>query len=243
MTKTKGTASDGWGVGQVLARLEALGDAKDVAGKARFGITSTARILGVKKPMLREVAREIRRTTDAAMRHKLAAELWDAPVHEARNLAVFLEEPSLTSARQLDKWVQDFDTWELTDDASTQLLWRTPGAVGHAQRWLRKEGEFQRRAGLATLMACAWKGKDDDAARLLISLTEPVAVDGRKYVHKAVVWALVQLARSRPSMADESIACAHRLALSEDAAARRAGKATLAELRRRGLLPQDGSHE
>ena len=54
---------------------------------ARFGITSKAKVLGVPKPKLREIAKRIGKN------HELAVELWESGIHEARILASIIARP------------------------------------------------------------------------------------------------------------------------------------------------------
>jgi 3-methyladenine DNA glycosylase AlkD len=65
---------------EMLAALRAQASAKNVAGMARFGISS-AGTLGVGVVEIRRLARQAGRS------HELAAELWASGIHEARILA------------------------------------------------------------------------------------------------------------------------------------------------------------
>ncbi len=70
---------------EVLARLKAESNPVNVAGMARYGI-STKNTLGISIYTLRKIAREIKKD------HKLALKLWASGIHEARILASFVEE-------------------------------------------------------------------------------------------------------------------------------------------------------
>ena len=72
---------------EVLARLTALGDPKNVAGMERFGI-KTPKSFGIRTPLLKQFAREVKK--QAEDRHALAQELWETGNFEARAVARIL---------------------------------------------------------------------------------------------------------------------------------------------------------
>ncbi|HYC26693.1 MAG TPA: DNA alkylation repair protein, partial [Nitrososphaerales archaeon] len=90
----------------VLRELKAMGDPEAVEGMARFGISS-ANTLGVSLPALREMAKKIGKD------HSLALGLWATKVHEARILAALVDDPKLVTEGQMDRWVEDFDSWDV----------------------------------------------------------------------------------------------------------------------------------
>src|SRR5215831_506633 len=85
----------------VVSSLKRLGSPKNIAGMARFGI-STGSAYGVSVPNLRKTARSIGKN------HSLAAQLWASRVHEARILASFFFNDTATTERQMDEWANDF---------------------------------------------------------------------------------------------------------------------------------------
>src|SRR3972149_1148808 len=93
---------------------------------ARFGINPKGP-LGISVWDLRKGAREVGRD------HGLALALWETGVHEARLLAAFVDEPERVTAAQMDAWARDFDSWDVCDQACTDLFDQTrfappPGA-------------------------------------------------------------------------------------------------------------------
>jgi len=70
---------------KIIKKLKSLANPKNVEGMARFGISSQ-KTLGVSIPVLRKMAKQIGKN------HKLALELWDSGIHEARILAGFIDE-------------------------------------------------------------------------------------------------------------------------------------------------------
>jgi 3-methyladenine DNA glycosylase AlkD len=70
----------------ILKRLRSLGNERNRAGMARFGI-ETKNVYGISIPDLRKLAKEI------GMNHQLALKLWDSGIHEAMLLACFVDDP------------------------------------------------------------------------------------------------------------------------------------------------------
>src|SRR5436309_11355075 len=144
---------------QIITELRARANPANVAGMARYGI-STKGTLGVPVHELRALAKKIGRD------HALAAELWESGIHEARILATILDEPARVTRRQMDAWARDFDSWDVCDQACMNLFWRTSDAWDVAAKWARAKPEFVRRAGFAMMASLALKAKDAPDERL-----------------------------------------------------------------------------
>jgi 3-methyladenine DNA glycosylase AlkD len=167
-----------------------MGSERDRAGMARFGI-NVDEALGVSVTALRRLARQLPRD------HGLAAGLWETGVHEARILASMVEEPERVTARQMDRWARDFDSWDLCDQCCQNLFWRTPFAESKSVAWAARTREFEKRAGFALMASAAVKDRDAPDARFLgyLKLIEREATDSRNFVRKAVNWALRQIGK------------------------------------------------
>jgi len=142
-------------VKEILEKLESLSDPRAVKGMAKFGITPK-RTYGVSIPVLRKMAREIGRD------HKLALQLWDIEIREARILASMIDEPDLVTEEQMERWVKDFDCWEVCDQVCQNLFTSTRYAYKKAAEWTRREEEFVKRAGFALMAWLAFKDKRAD---------------------------------------------------------------------------------
>src|SRR5690242_9564797 len=99
---------------EILAELRAAANPANVAGMARYGI-STKGTLGVPVRVLRGIAKRCGRD------HHLAGELWSSGIHEARILATLIDEPARVTRRQLSRWSRDFDSWDVCDQACQNL--------------------------------------------------------------------------------------------------------------------------
>ncbi len=74
-------------VAGIVAHLETLRSAENVAGMARYGIrTDTA--LGISNPDMQRIARLVGRD------HARAMELWKTGIREARMLALYTADPA-----------------------------------------------------------------------------------------------------------------------------------------------------
>jgi 3-methyladenine DNA glycosylase AlkD len=222
MTKAPAPAID---VRDVLAELKALGSDKNRLGMARYGI-NTARAFGISIAQLRPVARRLKRN------HDLALALWKSGYHEARLLAVFIDEPKKVVPAQMDTWAADFDSWDLCDQACMKLFARTPFVEEKIRKWAEDDREFVRRAGFSLLAGHAVHGKDvpDEAFLAFLPIIERHATDNRNFVRKAVNWALRQIGKRRMALRKPALALAERLAMSDNSTARWVGRDAVKEL-------------
>lgn len=192
---------------EVLQRLEVLAshDPKDLAGMARFGINvDKAWVISI--PKLRLLAREIKKEIAASQvprndetLHKLALEVWDSGIHEAKILAGFIDNPKQVTEAQMEKWVLDFDSWDVTDMVCGNLFDRTPFAVQKAKEWSARPEEFVKRAGFVLMAGLAVHDKKMPDTQFLefLEIIKREAGDNRNFVKKAVNWALRAIGKSR----------------------------------------------
>ena len=211
---------------EALARLRAEANPANVAGMARYGI-STAGTLGVPMPRLRRLARECGKS------HALARELWDSGIHEARILASLVEVRADVTSRQMDRWIRDVDSWDVCDQLCQNLFRYTPVAFDKAVRWSRARPEFTRRAAFSLMAGLAVKSKAPDEAFLrLLPLIAAAAGDERNMVKKAVNWALRQIGKRNAALRPRAIATALEIQRMDSRAARWIAADALRELRK-----------
>lgn len=175
---------------KILKKLKSLSDPEAVAGMARFGI-NPKNTYGVSIPDLRRIAQE------TGKNHALAQELWNSGIHEARILAGMIAEPALMAEAQMEKWVRDFDSWDVCDQVCSNLFDKTGFAYQKAVEWSKRKEEFVKRAGFV-LMACLAvhdKKAEDKKFERFLPIIKNGASDGRNFVKKAVNWALRQIGK------------------------------------------------
>jgi 3-methyladenine DNA glycosylase AlkD len=191
---------------EILKKLESLSDPKAVEGMARFGI-NPKNTFGVSIPNLRKIAKEI--GTD----HLLAQKLWTSDVRETRILATMIDDPTMVTEDQMEKWVRDFDYWEVCDQCCMNLFKKTKFAYRKAAEWSSREEEFVKRAGFV-LMACLAVGDkkaDNKQFERFLPIIKREATDNRNYVKKAVNWALRQIGKRNLNLNRRAIEIANEI--------------------------------
>jgi len=176
--------------GRIIKKLKSMRNPANIAGMARFGI-NPQKTLGVPVPELRSIARQ------SGHNQKLAEELWESGIHEARILASMIAEKDKTSERLADKWVEDFDSWDVCDQTCYNLFRYTDWAYAKAMEWCRRKEEFVRRAGfaLAAGLSVSDKKAGDEKFTVFFPLIKKHSVDERNFVKKAVNWVLRQIGK------------------------------------------------
>jgi 3-methyladenine DNA glycosylase AlkD len=209
----------------VIARLEALESPNDREGMARYGIRP-GRALGINLVKLRAIAKEIGRN------HDLALELWASGIHEARILATIIDDPQLVSRAQMESWVQNFDSWDLCDQACMNLFWRTEEGVEMANEWAGREEEFVKRASFALMARFATKRSkaSDELLESFLPVIEKAADDDRNFVRKAVNWALRGIGKRNAHLNALAIECAERIRARDTKSSRWIANDALREL-------------
>jgi len=214
---------------EVLAVLRSHANPVNVAGMARFGISSE-RTLGVSMPVMRRLAKQ------AGKNHALAQELWKSGIHEARIMATLVDELDRVTPRQMNAWARDFDSWDVCDQACQNLFRYTPCAFEKAAEWSHSDREFVKRAGFAMMAGLAVKAKSatDEQFEALLPLIAAGASDDRNFVKKAVNWALRQIGKRNPRLRRKAIAAAKEIQAQGTRPARWIAADALRELQGRG---------
>jgi 3-methyladenine DNA glycosylase AlkD len=174
----------------LIERLKALADPVNAAGMARFGI-NPEETLGVTMPVIRAMAKE------AGKNHGLALALWACEIHEARILASLVDDFREVTSEQMERWVLDFNSWDVCDQVCSNLFQKTPFAVKKALDWGRREEVFVKRAGFVLMarIAVADKKAPDELFELFYPLIVSESGDDRPMVRKAVNWAIRQIGK------------------------------------------------
>ena len=197
-------------VEEILKRLALRGKPENIAGMARYGIT-TKKAFGVSAPELKQLAKEIKKQTED--RHALALELWKTEVHDARGIAFLIDDPRRVTEEQMEAWTGDFDNWAICDSTCGYLFCRTPYAYEKAFAWAERREEFVRRAGIVLMAWLAVHDKKADDARIerFLPALEKYADDERNFVKKAVNWALRQIGKRNLYLNEKAVETARRI--------------------------------
>jgi 3-methyladenine DNA glycosylase AlkD len=224
-TKSRTTQGSPAGVDAAIDWLKSHGTKATLQGMARYAIPST-RAFGVAMRDVQLLAKRLGRD------HQLATQLWETGWYEARLLAVYVDEPSSITPRQMDQWCEDFDNWAVCDTVCFALFDRTPHAWEKVEKWSRRKEEYVKRAAFALLWGLSVHDKAGADGQFLASLkiVEREAGDERNFVKKAVNMALRAVGKRNSNLNGAAVDVAKRLGASQNSAARWIGKDALREL-------------
>lgn len=210
---------------RILAALRKHARPGAIEGMARYGIRPD-KLLGVSIPVLRAEAKAL--GTD----HELALALWNSGVHEARILASMIADPRAVTPRLLERWVREFDAWDVCDQTVMNLFEDVSGMVEQALAWARRDEEYVKRAGYVLMARLAVSDKqapDKTFERFYPSIRDGAA-DPRNYVKKVVSWALRQIGKRNANLERSARKLAEELKVSPLAPARWVGADALRDL-------------
>lgn len=215
-----------WTCLRCLGELRRLGTRRNVRGMARFGIRAKI-VYGVAKPKMDALARRIGKN------HRLALQLWDSGVHDARILAGMVDQAKLVTSRQMNRWMRDFDNWDVCDGTCCHLFVFAKPAWQKALSWSGRRAEFQKRAGFALMAYLALHDKraDDREYSRFFPIIRREASDDRNFVRKAVNWALRQIGKRNLKLNRAAIREAERIQKMNTKTARWIAADALRELR------------
>lgn len=175
--------------------------------KDRFGI-NTEYAIGTPVTKLRQIVKALPRPDQ-----ELADALWATRIHEARITASMLAASTRMTREQLDAWAAELNSWDICDACALNLFSRVNKPFALVERWIKKDKEFVRRAGFATLAVLAMpraKTEDKDLLKMLPFIKNHAA-DPRPMVHKAVNWALRNIGKKNVRLTQYAICCANEI--------------------------------
>jgi 3-methyladenine DNA glycosylase AlkD len=212
-------------VKEVLGELKKRGNKKNLAGMKRYGI-NTKDAFGVPVYELRAMAKRMGKD------HKMAQGLWNSGVHEARVMASMVDVPERVTEKQMEKWVRDFDSWDLCDQVCSNLFDKTEFAWDKALSWAESEKEFVRRAGFVLMAALSVHDKEagDKEFNKFFPVIKKHAADSRNFVKKAVNWALRQIGKRSSNLNKKAVRTAEEIREMDSSSARWIAADALREL-------------
>jgi len=213
-----------------LRELKRHGRRKNVEGMARFGIRAKV-VYGVAKPKLDEIVKKMGKN------HALGLGLWETGIHDARLLGMLISRPEEVTAGQMERWVRDFDNWDVCDGTCCHLFRAARPAWRKAFEWSRRKKEFEKRAGFAlgAYLAVHDKRADDAPFRRYLKVIEREAWDERNFVRKAVNWSLRNIGKRNLLLNRAAIRSAERIRKKGTRAGRWIAADALRELRSAGV--------
>jgi 3-methyladenine DNA glycosylase AlkD len=210
----------------VIGELKKQYNPKNLAGMARFGI-NTEKAFGATTPFMRSLAKKIGRN------HELALELWESGYHEARHIASMIDDPALVTKSQMNRWVRDFNSWDICDGTCSNLLRKTPFAIEKITEWCGRKEEFVRRAGFSLLcyVAVHDKKRDDKEFLQFFPLIKEHSLDERNFVKKAVNWALRTIGKRSKFLNKEALRLAGEIKVIDSKPAKWIAAGAIRELK------------
>jgi 3-methyladenine DNA glycosylase AlkD len=203
-----------------------LADPKVRAKMEYFGVR-VRKAHGISAPVLHQFAKHIGKD------HRLAQQLWTTGIHEARILATLIGESKKVTAAEMDRWVRDFDAWDVIDAACCYLYAHAKPAWNKAAAWSRRSEEFVKRASFSLIAYLTYK--DEAAANVrfvrFLRVIEREAHDERNFVKKAVNWALRNIGKRNLRLNREATRAAERIRRQDSRAARWIAADALRELK------------
>jgi 3-methyladenine DNA glycosylase AlkD len=215
-----------WTEAAVLRELRALADPKVREKMAYFGV-NVPKAHGISMPVLHSFAKHIGKD------YRLAQTLWTSGIHEARILATLIGEAEKATAAEMDRWVREFDSWDVVDAACCYLYAHTKFAWKKAAEWSRRDAEFEKRAAFSLVAYLSYKDREAPDSRFaqFLRVIEREAHDERNFVKKAVNWALRNIGKRNVRLNREAIRAAERIRKQDSPAARWIAADALRELR------------
>src|SRR6266478_5648250 len=215
-----------WSCARALREVRSLGEQRNIDGMAQYGIRAKV-AYGVAKPKMDELARRIGRD------HELALELWGTGVHDARILAGMIDVAEQVTPKQMERWVRDFDNWDVCDGTCCHLFVFAEPAWKKAVEWSGRNEEFIKRAGFALMAYLAYRDKTAVHAKFsrLLPMIAREAHDERNFVRKAVNWALRNIGKRNVRLNRAAIREAEKIRARNSRAARWIAADALRELK------------
>lgn len=215
-------------IDEIIDKLKSMGsrDPGDLKGMERYGINTSSTLGVISTPDMTDFARQLGKD------HGLAQQLWKTGFREARILAFMIDDPAQVTPGQMDKWVEDFDSWDICDGTCLHLLSKTAPAVDKAFEWASHDEEFIKRAGFV-MMACLSVGKrkvTDEQLASFLPVIERHCTDERNFVKKAVNWALRQVGKRNSYLNRLAVETARRIKTVDSKGARWIATDALREL-------------
>ncbi len=211
---------------QVILRLHVLADPEKIAIKERkFGIKAK-NALGIYQNDLKGLAKEI------GCDNRLAIELFDTGIYEARILCSKIYDPKRITEEQMNHWVMTFENWEICDSFCMGFFAKSQHSLVKAFEWSGNEHEFIKRAGFVIMAAYGFADKtaSNEAFESFFPVIEREVNDERIYVKKAINWALRNIGKRNVDLNKLAIVVAKRILANDSKSAKWIAKNAISEL-------------
>ncbi|MCK5629900.1 MAG: DNA alkylation repair protein [Nanoarchaeota archaeon] len=212
-------------IDDIIKELKKLSVPNRKADFLRFGI-NIDNALFIQMPVLRDIAKSVGKN------HKLVEDLWNTGIHEARIIACLIDEPDKVTEKQMEKWVKDFNSWDICDQCCNNLFRKTRFAHQKAVEWSSREEEFVKRAGfvMMAVLAVHDKKSEDNVFLKFLEIAKKESTDERNFVKKAVNWAIRQIGKRNELLNQKATAICHQIEKKDSKPSKWIAKDALREL-------------
>lgn len=180
---------------------------------------------GIRMPVLRKIAKTI------GINHGLAFELWNYGNHDTKILATLIDDYTLVTRDQFDRWAYSFTTWDECDQACLNLLYKVDFVDEKIREYSKSDEEFVKRCAFSLIAVLAvHKEVADDYFTDLFPLIIDASDDNRNFVKKAVNWAVRQIGKRNIQLNRKAIELSYRIIDTNTKSGNWIGKNALKEL-------------
>ncbi len=220
-------SNEKYSLDHIVRKLKSKTNPDNLEGMARYGISIKNR-LGVSIPDLRKLAKEIGKD------HKLASQLWAKGIDETKILASMIGEENKLTEEQAEKWVANFNSWDVCDQVCMNLFRKIPFVRKKIRKWSKRKEEFVKRAAFSLIACIAVHNKKmpDDEFIKIFSIIKQGSVDKRNYVKKAVSWALRNIGKKNKNLNKAVTKFSKELGQAESKSAKWIARDTLKDIQR-----------
>ncbi len=201
-------------VKEIIKTLESFARPENLDGMARFAIVGDKR-MGVSMPNVRKIAKGIGKN------HQLARELWRTGIPECMIVAGLIGEPDKLTEKQMEKWVQDFNSWDVCDQVCGNLFDKSPFVLNKIHEWSDRVEEFVKRAAFVLIAITAVHNKTANDKYFIdfFPLLIKGSTDERNFVRKAVNWAIRSIGKKNLNLNNEAINLSNKISQIESKSA------------------------
>lgn len=177
-------------------------------------ITTKYEMLGVRKPVLHSLAKDIhaehKKDDDLGEIHRLVHDLWQLPIFDVKTLAVsilrqFSRRLDRDTFELVNEWFDEVDNWSHCDGLSVYVLGsiilNDDSVVPEIMGWTRSDNFWRRRAALTSTMIGNRKAKVDPF--WTFTMLNDLVDDDEHYVKKAFSWVLREMGKGYPDFVFE----------------------------------------
>ncbi len=192
---------------EIIESLHFLADPELVKKReVKFGISNTNG-LGISHKDLNQIAKNIGYNKD------LALTLWRTNIYEAKLLCSKCFPPNELTNELAETWVKTFNNWEICDAFSQNIISKSPLALTKIKAWTSRKGEFEKRAGFATMASYSYAHKKEinKVFMSFFSIIESSITDNRLYTKKAVNWAIRSIGKRNEDLRDSATSFCYKM--------------------------------